>query len=121
MKSNVHTIRTGTGAFLLGTLAVAVGSGLVGGHSGTNGGWHMGSGGWMLGGFGWLWMLLGLLVPIALLVGLAYLLRVWGTTAESADLTGSERGDPALKALRERYARGEIDEEEYETRREQLS
>ena len=121
MKSNVHTIRTGTGAFLLGTLAVAVGSELVGGHSGTNGGWHMGSEGWMLGGFGWLWMLLGLLVPIALLVGLAYLLRVWGTTAESADLTGSERGDPALKALRERYARGEIDEEEYETRREQLS
>ena len=101
---------------LVGVLGVVVGSGLVSAHPGTNDWWtHMGSGGWMGGTLGWLWMLIWMLIPIALIVGLVYLLRPRATTSET------EGTDHALEALREQYARGEIDDEEYETRLMRLS
>jgi putative membrane protein len=63
---------------------------------------------------GWLvlaWLVLRLLFLAALVVG-GYL--VYRT------LTRSEDGDPALEELRLAYARGDLTEEEYETRREAL-
>ncbi|MFP4006360.1 MAG: SHOCT domain-containing protein [Candidatus Hadarchaeia archaeon] len=39
---------------------------------------------------------------------------------KSAESPGSERGKTALEILEERYARGEISEEEYEQKREKL-
>jgi putative membrane protein len=75
----------------------------------------MGAGGaW--GGFGLLATLLVLVILLALLVLVAYLLV--RTTRE-----GAAAGDPedaALSTLRERFARGEMDPEEYETRRSTL-
>ncbi|PSP41943.1 hypothetical protein BRC68_13345 [Halobacteriales archaeon QH_6_64_20] len=116
MATNGRTIRTGMVRLLLSVLGIAIGSGLVSAHPGTNDRWHhMGPGSWMGGSLGWLWMVIWMLVPIALIVGLVYLLRPRGTTA------GSEPTDHALETLREQYARGEIDDEEYETRRERLS
>jgi putative membrane protein len=76
------------------------------------GGWG-GMGGWMwLAGFIWLALILG---------GIA--LVVWavsrGLGARGGSGSGSDR-DPALGALRERFARGEIDETEYRERRRTL-
>lgn len=115
MKTNAQTIRTGMTGLLVGALGVVVGSGLASAHPGTSDWWtHMGSGGWMGGTLGWLWMLIWMLVPIALIVGLVYLLRPRATS-------DAEQTDHALEALRERYARDEIDDEEDETRRMRLS
>lgn len=53
------------------------------------------------------------LLVLALLVGLGFLLY----RSLSGGITS---GDPALEELRIAYARGEVSEEEYETRRERL-
>jgi putative membrane protein len=60
-------------------------------------------------GLGWLWMLGGLLAIVLLpFLGLLLVRR------------GDDGGDTALERLRERYAAGEIDEEEFRRRRETL-
>ncbi|WP_129112674.1 SHOCT domain-containing protein [Halegenticoccus tardaugens] len=73
---------------------------------------------WMMGpsggaGFGgWpLFMLVGGLVPLALLLAVGYLLY--------RAATGNET-DSALEELRRAYARGELSDEEYDRRRERL-
>jgi putative membrane protein len=69
--------------------------------------WGMGDGlGWgLMWIVGLLWMVALVAIPVAVIYWL-----VGGRTDEEA-------GDGALTVLRERYARGEIDDEEYETRR----
>lgn len=108
----------GIAVFVL--LVVTAASGPVAAHTGDDGfhhhdGW-MGThgGGWMVGGVGFLWMLLWALVLIGLPVALVYHLL---TRSESRDETPP---DDALALLRRRYAQGEIDEEEFETRRAEL-
>lgn len=73
-------------------------------------GWHDGWGGhWMSGPFMWLWWVL-------IIAGVVVLLR-WRPGRRRDD----ERGDSALAILRERYARGEIDKTEFDTRKRDLS
>ena len=62
------------------------------------------------GPLGWIWMLGGLLVMVGFVV-----LIVWAVGAVSRGGTGSgpERPTP-LDILRERYARGEITQQEFE-------
>jgi putative membrane protein len=75
--------------------------------------------GWMHGGqagtvSGW-WLLVGLLgrlLTLAVLAGLGYL----GYRA----LTRDRGRDPALEELRSAYARGDIDDDEFERRRDRL-
>jgi putative membrane protein len=69
--------------------------------------WGMGDGlGWgLMWIVGLLWMVALVAIPVAVIYWL-----VGGRPDEEA-------GDGALTVLRERYARGEIDDEEYETRR----
>jgi putative membrane protein len=67
---------------------------------------------WWGSDYGWVWMLLSWVVIIGLVV--------WAVTALSGrDARGN--GPPSARhILDERFARGEIDEEEYRRRRDQL-
>lgn len=117
-----RTITGLLGLIVLSLLVIASFSGPVAAHTGDDGfhhhdGWmgsHDGWGGWMVGGIGFLWMLLGTLVLVGIPVALVYLLLI------RRESIGGRSDDDALALLRRRYAQGEIDEEEFETRRAKL-
>jgi putative membrane protein len=74
----------------------------------------------MMGGaaMGWMWVW-----PVLIAVGLAILGYVGVRLAQGrpgASVTGSDPSGSARRILDERYARGEIDEEEYRRRRDVL-
>lgn len=73
-----------------------------------SGAWEGGAWGW---GVGFLWPLFWLLVLAALIGFIVYLLT---------RQTSSSNTDQALNVLRERYARGEIEDEEFEERASRL-
>jgi putative membrane protein len=77
---------------------------------GWGGGPMMGYGGW--GGGGWMMMLFGVVILIALL---ALVFRALGSSARYPHNNPSHlpHGSVGLHALDERYARGEINREEY--------
>ena len=87
-----------------------------GGLAGQGG--MMGQGGWGA------WWMLGMLVPLLFLGGLIALIAwvvVHLTSSRHSESTlGTTRQDSAEEILRQRYARGEIDAEEYEERRRTL-
>lgn len=86
-------------------------------------GWWEGTWGWWMGMMG-VGMLLILLVFLALLFGGVYLIAraIRGDDRRgSADLGRIGQQSNALSILEERYARGEIDREEFEQRRRDLS
>lgn len=76
-------------------------------------GWgHMGdAGAW--GGGEWMWLLMWFVV-LTVALGIGYLLY------RGILQTDGHSEDPALEELRIAYARGELSEEEFETRRERL-
>ena len=68
------------------------------------------------GAVGWIWMLGGLLVMVGFVV-----LIVWAIGAAGRGSTSTEPARPtALDILRERYARGEITQQEFEQARKTL-
>lgn len=77
---------------------------------GMMGGWGWG---WMP--FGWFGMILMVLFWLAVILVLAYALRSLVGRPRGAR-TGEPGRDRALALLRERYARGEIDQAEYQER-----
>ncbi len=82
-------------------------------------GWQ--DGGWgMMGGFSWWWFMPVLMILFWGLViwGIVALVRGLGG-ARSSD-SGSSHPDSALEVLKKRYARGEIDKEEYEGKKKDL-
>lgn len=78
------------------------------GPGGYDGWMHDGWGMW--GGWGFLWML----IPVVLVILLVYAVRNSGRSR------ADERTDRAFAELRERYARGELSDEEFERRRRTL-
>ena len=76
-------------------------------------------------GGGWVMMLLGfllfLLVVGAVVAGVVYLVRGLSKPSGSASAAQSRDSGPAQRILDERYARGEIDKDEYEERRRSLN
>jgi putative membrane protein len=69
-----------------------------------------------MGGWGWMFMSLSTLVFLALIAGVVWLIvraTATGSTSSRSPATGSA---PAREILAERYARGEIDEQEYQQR-----
>ncbi|MGA7800338.1 MAG: SHOCT domain-containing protein [Gammaproteobacteria bacterium] len=80
-------------------------------------GWHGYGMGYGMGGFGWIFMIL---VGLLLIAGIAAVVK-WVFFPPAAHPYGSGRnGQSALHILEERYARGEIDKEEFEERRQYL-
>ena len=90
--------------------------------SGAISGWQYG--GWgmmgpgMMGGFGWMW-----LIPVFWIVILG--LIIWAIVALVRSLSESKgldfsKADSALELLKKRYARGEINKEEYEAKKKDL-
>ncbi len=83
---------------------------------------------WWDGGMGWGFGLVGLIMMVlfwgAVIVGIVFVVRA--LSQQSAQRNGQETGfsaqgrRPALELLEERYARGEIDREEFLERREDL-
>ncbi|WP_433633541.1 SHOCT domain-containing protein [Halomicrococcus sp. NG-SE-24] len=94
------------------TTGTALADPVSGGH--MWGGGNMWGDGWMT-GFGWmgLWGVLWMLLLVALPIALVYFL-----TSRREPQQGT---DTAVAALRERYARGEINDEEFETHRAKLA
>lgn len=81
------------------------------------GGWHMGPGmmgTWGAGGFGWIFMLVFWALVIA---GLICLFRWLIPSKQDAKTGECNTGPGAMEILRQRYARGEIDQAEFETKK----
>ena len=77
----------------------------------------MGQGGWRA------WWILGMLVPLLFFGGLIALIAwviVHLTSGHRGESTLGTREDSAEEILRQRFARGEIDAEEFEKRRRTL-
>jgi len=84
--------------------------------NGRYGGWHMDQG--FMGGWGMGWMMLvfwGLV-----LVGLVLIIR-WLFQLSIKDRPGFSGGSNAIEILKERYARGEIDKAEFESKKKDLA
>ncbi|MXR19201.1 SHOCT domain-containing protein [Halobacterium bonnevillei] len=95
-------------------VSVAALSGTAAAHGDDAGTHH--HDGWMgthTGGFGFLWLLVWTLVLVGLPVYAGYVLL------SRRDADGDEPDD-ALAVLRRRYAAGDIDDDEFETRRQAL-
>jgi putative membrane protein len=109
------------GAFVVFVvLGVFAGSGLFGSGSMMGAGGMMGQGGMMDGGWGVLGIL-WLLIQLLFLGGLVAVI-VWAVVRNSANRQGGGAdaragGNSAEEVLRQRFSRGEIDQEEYEERR----
>jgi putative membrane protein len=89
-------------------------------QSGRYSDWHMGPGmmgSWGMGGFGMIFMMVFWVLAI---VGLVFLVKwlVQAGTGQKGKVDNNSSG--AIEILKERYARGEIDKAEFETRRELL-
>ena len=73
----------------------------------------------MMGGFGWMWFM-----PVFWIVFLG--LIIWAIVAlarrvsQPGSTDSSSRADSALDILKRRYARGEINKEEYEEKKKDL-
>lgn len=87
------------------------------GHSG----WHMGP--WMSGywGMGWFGFILMILFFLIVLVGIGALIRWFIQSHGDKQSQYLNNDSKALAILRERYARGEISHEEFESMKKDLS
>lgn len=123
MQNPIHSrgIRS-LGLIVVGALTLAVVGGMALTHATVPNAmmwdWHYGM--WNNGhmaGWGWGMMLFGLLW-MGLFIGLPVYFVYWLATRAHSE---SQPEDSALAVLREQYARGEIDDEEYERRRDGLT
>lgn len=86
---------------------------------GDPGGWGMGPGmmgGWGMGWFGMVWMLV---FWVLVLLGIVFLIK-WLIKTTSSGKIDAHTGSKAIDILKERYARGEISKEEFETMKKDL-
>lgn len=113
---NFRTVQTGVVLVLVVGLALAGSAGVATAHGGDDGLHH--HDGWMgmHGGLGWLgmgWMLVWGLVMVGLPLLALYVLATRSGGGDGTD-------EDALSVLRTRYARGELDDDEFDRRRQRL-
>ncbi len=86
---------------------------------GGAGGWNMGPD--MMGywGMGWFGMIFMIAFWVLLIVGLVFLVK-WLIQTTSSGKTDGRMGSSAIEILKERYARGEIDQAEFEVKKKDL-
>ena len=116
MSKNIKTALIISGVIITIAIVVPLVFGAVSGWQ--SGGWGM-MGAGMIGGFSWWWFM-----PIFMI--LFWGLAIWGIVALVQGLSGSRgsdssRADSALEVLKKRYARGEINKEEYEEKKKDLA
>jgi putative membrane protein len=77
--------------------------------------WHMGR--WMMGGWGmgWFGMIFMIIFWGLIIVGLVLLIRWLIQNTSGKGQTGVRTGSNAIDILKERYAKGEISRDEFET------
>ncbi|MTI48710.1 SHOCT domain-containing protein [Sporosalibacterium faouarense] len=76
-------------------------------------------------GLGWLWMIIGSLLKVAIVVAIVVIIvKVLQNNKRNDNSSykpmGNTHSNRAIEILKERYARGEIDEEEYKSKLNQL-
>ena len=117
---SVRTLYLYVMMILVGFLSIPLIRTQVHAQTGQYGGWGMGPG--MMGGWGtgWFGGILMIVFWVLILVGLIFLIRwlIQSTGRHKMTGNGSNR---ALEILKERYARGEIDKEEFESKKKDLS
>lgn len=76
----------------------------------------------MGGGYGisWFWPIITMAFWIALIAGIVFLIR-WLILSARAGSHGIPPGDSALEILKKRYARGEINKDEFEEKKRDLA
>ncbi len=82
--------------------------------------WGMGPGmmGWGY-GMGWFWTIIMAAICVAVIVGIIFFIK-WLVVSAGAGSGGAKSADSALDILRKRYARGEINKEEFEEKKKDL-
>ena len=85
----------------------------------SDSGWGMGPG--MMGnwGMGWFGMIFMMIFWVLVIVGLVFLIK-WLIQTTSSGKTAEQTGSRAVEILKERYARGEIDKAEFESKKKDL-
>ncbi len=116
MDKNIKTALIVGGIVVAALIILPLVFGLVAGWQGESWG-MMGPG--MMGGFGWMW-----LMPVFWIVFLG--LIIWAVVAavrgsSESRSPDSSKADSALELLKKRYARGEINKEEYEEKKKDLA
>ena len=85
---------------------------------GRYGDWHMGPG--MMGSMGWFGIIFMLVFWILVIIGLILLIKWLLLQTRSESSSASKPASNALEILKERYARGEINKNEFEEKRKDL-
>jgi len=83
------------------------------------GGWQMGPGMMCNWGMGWFGMIFMIIFWVLVIVGLVFLIK-WLIQTPSGGKTAGRTGLTAIEILKERYARGEIDKNEFESKKKDL-
>lgn len=88
--------------------------------------WHMGPGmGWGMGGWGmgmgWLGMLVGIAFWVLVFLALILLVKLLLQSTDRPSRPPAPGRKTPLDIIKERYARGEIDKEEFEIKKKDLS
>ena len=104
---------------LTASLPLAIESSAFAQQRGGCGGWGMGPG--MMGGWGmgWFGMIFMLVFWVLVIVGLVFLIK-WLIQTTSSGKTDGRTGPKAIDILKERYARGEVSKDEFETIKQDL-
>jgi len=82
--------------------------------------WHMGR--WMMGdwGMGWFGMIFMLLFWVLVIVGIVFLIRWLVQNTGGRGSSGVGTGSQAMEILKERYAKGEITHDEFESMKKEI-